>query len=235
MAEFVVDCPRCGAIRSTHDVYSSVVVGMEYGWKQYLEVSGICRACGKMSIKIVSRLNVDKQLNGWFGAVGTMNTLSSYNGSLNDLVEFRRNVTLRDRNQAAPPDHVPKEIETVIREANACLASECWNAAAAMYRLALDMATKSLLPSEGEPSAKVRRSLGLRIQWLFDEQKLPLDLKGLADCLQQDGNDGAHDGTIVKEDADDLHDFCFELMRRLYTEPRRVELAEARRAARRQG
>ena len=79
----------------------------------------------------------------------------------------------------------------VVEEANSCLASQCFNAAGAMYRLALDLATKDLLPDEGEPNAKTRRSLGLRVPWLFDNGKIPADLKSLAECLQQDGNDGA--------------------------------------------
>lgn len=102
-----------------------------------------------------------------------------------------------------------------------------------MYRLCLDIATKSLLPSEGEPNSKTRRSLGLRLSWLFDNGALAEDLKLLADCVQQDGNDGAHDGTLTKEDAQDLHDFCVEMLRRLYTEPARLKLAKDRREQRR--
>ena len=37
------------------------------------------------------------------------------------------------------------------------------------------------------------------------------------------------------EDAEDILDFTFELLERLYTEPHRLELASARRAERRKG
>lgn len=161
------------------------------------------------------------------------NAVTAIDISLNDLVDFERVITNLDRNTNKPPEHLPESINDVVVEANKCLSAQCWNAAGAMYRLALDLSTKELLPDQGEPAAKVRRNLGLRLPWLFDKGLLPADLKSLAECLQQDGNDGAHDGTLQKEDAEDLHDFTFELLRRLYTEPARVRIANDRRIERR--
>jgi hypothetical protein len=51
--------------------------------------------------------------------------------------------------------------------------------------------------------------------------------------LKDDGNDGAHAGTLTKADAVDLLDFTFELLERLYTERKRLELAAVRREERR--
>ncbi|MBQ0804310.1 MAG: DUF4145 domain-containing protein [Sulfitobacter sp.] len=155
--------------------------------------------------------------------------------SLTDVLEFERVITSLDRSTNSPPEYLPDDIELIMREGNKCLSAQCWNASAAMYRLALDMATKSILPVDGEPNAKVRRSLGLRLEWLFDTGRLPNDLKPLAECVQQDGNDGAHDGTLSELDAADLHDFSFELLRRMFTEPERIAIAERRRAERRNG
>ena len=230
MAEFVSNCPRCGAKNTTFDCYSSIWVGSEYRWKNYLEVFVVCRRCHKPSIQIVSQRSANDEFKKY---CGQHNALAAYKGSINDIVEFERLVTLRDTHSYEAPDHVSGRIQNVVEEANSCLASQCFNAAGAMYRLALDIATKELLSEGGEPSARVRRSLGLRIQWLLDQGVLPRDLQKLAECLQQDGNDGAHDGTLSKEDVEDLQDFCFELLRRLYTEPERLRLAEERREARR--
>jgi hypothetical protein len=58
-------------------------------------------------------------------------------------------------------------------------------------------------------------------------------LRELASCVREDGNDGAHAGTLSKEDAEDLLDFTCALLERLITEPKRLELAEARRNERR--
>jgi hypothetical protein len=63
---------------------------------------------------------------------------------------------------------------------------------------------------------------------------LPEDLAALLDNLREDGNDGAHDGTLTKDDAEDALDFTQILLQRLYTNPERLRLAEARRIARRE-
>lgn len=234
MAEFVADCPRCGALRATHDVFASVVVAFKFRWQQLVEVSCICRSCHRMSTHLVSRQSANEELHKFFGGLHSKNATSSYKGSLNDIVSFERHISLRDREVEAPPEHLSSEIETIILEANSCLSAECWNASAAMYRLALDVATKVLLHNGDEPNARTRRSLGLRLTWLFQNGGLPKELEPLANCVQQDGNDGAHDGTLTKVDAEDLHDFAYELLRRLYTEPARLRIAKERREARRQ-
>lgn len=95
------------------------------------------------------------------------------------------------------------------------------------------MATKELLPPEGqEPGNKVRRSLGLRMGWLFDNQVLPQAMRDLAECVKDDGNDGAHDGLLDKTSAIDLEEFTYVLLERLYTEKARLEEAKLRRQKR---
>jgi hypothetical protein len=103
-----------------------------------------------------------------------------------------------------------------------------------MFRLAVDLLTRPMLP-EGDngPNAKVRRDLGLRLPWLFDNKLLPDDLRDLSHCIKEDGNDGAHQGTLTKADAEDLLDFTRELLERTVTEPMRIKLAKERRDKRR--
>ena len=136
-----------------------------------------------------------------------------------------------------PPEHLPEKIATAFNERATCLAVGCYNAAATMFRLCIDLATRSELPPEEPstpgPSARVRRDLGLRLPWLFDNNILPADLRGLSSCIREDGNDGAHAGTLTKEDAEDLLDFATALLERMYTEPKGLRLAEERREKRR--
>lgn len=73
----------------------------------------------------------------------------------------------------------------------------------------------------------------MRLPWLFDNRILPSELRDLAGCIKEDGNDGAHAGTLTKADADDLLDFTIALLERVVTEPKRLELAKERRDARR--
>ncbi len=78
-----------------------------------------------------------------------------------------------------------------------------------------------------------RRNLGLRLPWLFDNGSLPEGLRQLSTCVKEDGNDGAHAGTLTTKDAEDLLDFTTVLLERLYTEPERLRLAVERRLQRR--
>lgn len=123
-----------------------------------------------------------------------------------------------------------------LREAATCLAVQCFNAAGTVSRLCVDLATRGVLPpadAEGGPNAKQRRDLGLRLPWLFDHGKLSDGLRGLSHSIKEDGNDGAHAGTLNKEDAEDLLEFAMALLERVYTEPERLKLARERREQRR--
>ena len=116
-----------------------------------------------------------------------------------------------------------------------CLAVSCNNAAGTMFRLCIDIVTRQMLPEEDEHdlNARNRRNLGLRLPWLFDHGSLPESLRELSTCVWEYGNDGAHAGTLTSEDAEDLLDFTCLLLERIYTEPARLRLAEARRHERR--
>ncbi len=215
----------------TMDVYASILREKKYDWKTYLEIFVVCRRCHRSSIQLVSQIDSDRRVTS---ELEKRNGALSHNRSLNDIVSYERTITLKDQSIIICPEHIPENILGVLDEANRCLAASCYNAAASMFRLSIDLSTKALLPDDiNEPAAKIRKNLGLRLIWLFNNSLLPSDLKPLAECIQQDGNDGAHDGTLSKADACDLQDFCFELFRRLYTEPEKLRIAMTRRQFRR--
>jgi hypothetical protein len=156
--------------------------------------------------------------------------------SLNDYFNVEGHVSLKDEVAVTLPEHIDDPaIANAFREGATCCAVQCWNAAGTMFRLCVDIATRSLLPPEDDPeiNRKQRRDLGLRLPWLFDHNKLPGDLRELSACIHQDGNDAAHAGTLTKKDAEDLLDFTTVLLERLYTQPRQLELAKERREKRR--
>ena len=70
--------------------------------------------------------------------------------------------------------------------------------------------------------------LGLRLAWLFENEKLPTGLKDLASVVKDDGNDGAHRGTVDQETAEDLVEFTELLLTQLYTQPHKVQIAKQR-------
>lgn len=233
MAELTADCPRCGAQSITFDALSSNYLTTRGSWMAIYEVFSVCRRCGGATNFVVCPRDP-----GVATQIKTHGLLPSDSGpALNNFVDIETYVSLKDAASADPPEHVPENIAAAFKEAATCVAVGCNNAAGTMFRLCIDLATRELLPDGDEsngPNAKQRRDLGLRLPWLFDNETLPADLRGLSECVKQDGNDGAHQGTLTKEEARDLMDFTTMLLERLYTTPRRVELAADRRARRRQ-
>jgi hypothetical protein len=155
--------------------------------------------------------------------------------NINNYFEHVGHISLKDAGATVAPDHVPPEIAKVFEEATRCVAVECWNAAGAMFRLCVDMATEPLVPKENIAglTAHTRKNLGPRLEWLLENGKLPAELSGLSECIREDGNDAAHRGALGKEDAEDVLDFTIALLERMFTEPERLKLAEARRQERR--
>src|SRR5262249_16976481 len=132
-------------------------------------------------------------------------------------------------------EHVTPNVAATFREVATCLRVECWNAAGTMFRPCVDLATRPKLPVEDVEglNAKTRRDLGLRLLWLFANNELPASLRELSKAIREDGNDGAHQGTLTKDDAEELLDFTVELLKRIFTEPKQLELPEQRRKQRR--
>lgn len=216
----------------TFDVMQELWTRTEYEGRRWYELFCVCRNCRRSTVFVVAQREI-RAPEGLFNKLGG---LVNYGDALNKWVDIERYVNLRDRAKYKAPDHVPENILTAFNEAATCLAVECWNAAGAMFRLCVDLATRPMLPEEEIPglNSKTRRDLGLRLPWLFDNGLLPGGLRELSACIREDGNDGAHVGTLKKEDADDLLDFTTQLLERLYTEPAKLKLAEKRRKARRE-
>jgi hypothetical protein len=230
MAVIVADCPRCRAKKMTMDVLSSVIVGIEYDWQPTAEAFCVCRNCGKATIYLLVISNYD------FVKTSAGMKPYEFKGSLMPFIdEPERYISLRDMGAQSPPDYVAPDVANAFNQGATCFAVECWDAAAAMFRKSIDLATRPMLPEAEEEglNAKVRRDLGLRLPWLFKTNRLPSDLKDLSVCIREDGNDGAHAGALNKIDAEDVLDFTRALLERIYTEPERLKIATARRAERR--
>ena len=229
MAEYVANCPRCRASRTTFDVLSTAHVTTRYSWQRYYEAFCLCRHCSHTTTFLIVQKKPDDTL-----AAHAPETLR---GNINNLFEFEGYISQKDIGATAPPDHVPPPLAKIFEEGTKCVAVGCWNAAGAMFRLCVDMATEPLLPGPEENVAGltgfIRKNLGPRLEWLFKNNRLPAEIAGLSDCIREDGNDAAHRGALGKEDAEDLLDFTTALLERMFTEPERLKLAEIRRQERR--
>lgn len=229
MSTIVLDCPRCGANSVTFDIYSDVLVGQRYSWVKIFELFAVCRRCSKPSVaRVELRDSTHKDTFERSGAVNIReDDVSRYFG-------FDAFMGAADYAAGPAPDDLPENTSEAFAEGARALAVGCPNAAGAMFRLCLDLATKSLLP-EGEVDGldkHTRRNLAPRLRWLFDNRHLPAELRDLSGAVKENGDEGAHAGTLQKEDAEDLYDFAFRLLDRLYSEPARIKRAAERRAAR---
>ncbi len=229
----IAHCPRCGSKSITFDVGADVNVGKDFGWASKYEIFALCRACHHPTIFVI-RLSREAYSRDFTESA----QVSSFNGTLNDAYDVLRFIALRDHNSHQPPDFLDEALSAAFKEGAACFSIGCYNAAATMFRLCVDLATRPLLPSaadntDKQPNEKTRRDLGLRLRWMFESGKLDLALQKLSQCIREDGNDGAHKGNLSKEDAEDILDFTYALLDRLITEPKRLEEAERRREERR--
>lgn len=231
MPIIVHDCPRCRSDRITFDVKGCNNLGkklhMHGNWQWWVELFSVCRHCLQGTILVVSRnADVDRD------PPEVMNVKDSLNNSFN----IERYINLRDNSIHKPPEFTPEPISTIFQEGATCLATQCWNAAGTMFRQCLDIATKSMLPKEGASnlSEHQKKYLAPRINWLIDNQLFPSDLKELATCIREDGNDGAHDGTLGRAEAMDLLDFTTALLESIYTTPEKIKQAEKKRSKRRE-
>jgi len=206
MSELVANCPRCGSQKITFDVLHQNHFNIQSGWQYWFEVFCVCRHCRRATVFIVSQALAFDNIE-YLHKI----SLSQVPGSLNRYVNVEGFISLKDIATSMPPEYLPEKITSAFKEGAVCMATNCYNAAATMFRLCIDLATRELLPAEGNDglTPAIRHNLGQRLPWLFNHQKLPSGLKELSICIKEDGNDGAHAGTLKKEDAQDIEDFRF--------------------------
>jgi hypothetical protein len=214
----------------TFEVLQSVQTGLRYQWQRTYEIFCICRHCLTSTTFAIKQRSYETE--GYLAN----HRPEKVDGSLNPYFEVEGYISLKNMGGEAPPEFVPETIANAFREGATSVVTNCPNAAGAMFRLVVDLTTRPMLPPEdaaGGPNKKQRRDLGLRLPWLLANGLLPRELEELSHCIREDGNDGAHAGTLTKEDALDLQDFCVALLERIFTEPERLRLAAERRAQRR--
>ena len=192
-----------------------------------------CRGCSRGSV-----LNISLSKQEYSHLFNKIEVVISASVSLETYFNVDGYLSIKDFLDTSIPKYLPSNVEIAFKEGASCLAIGCYNASGAMFRLAIDLATKSLLP-EGDgtsvgPNRQQRKQLNERLIYLFGNGYLPKELQELANCVKDDGNDGAHDGTLKKIDAEDLLDFATELFERMFTEPEKLRLAQQRREERRQ-
>ena len=160
MSLLVADCPRCGANKITFDVLAQVPRGVESGWKPSFELFCLCRSCHVPTDFLVSLDSAPARLSDRFE---TTDALVKWPTALNNHFKIERFISLRDHAKQAPPDFVEGDVARAFEEGAACLSIACYNAAATMFRLCIDLVTRQYLPPDSsydtnpKPNEKQRR------------------------------------------------------------------------------
>lgn len=150
MPELVADCPRCGSRKITFDLAAAKIIAVHYSWQNWYETFCVCRHCGHATIFVLS-----ESVNSDHDHVHKVGILS-LKGSVNNYLGVEDFVSIKDEVTAVPPEHIPKDIRDVFKEGATCLAVGCYNAAGTMFRLCIDLATRSMLPI-GEAEGSMQR------------------------------------------------------------------------------
>lgn len=214
----------------TLDIKAAVLSEVGFLTNRSFEIAVSCRHCSRLSLMHVRSKRVPTSDD-----IVTSDGFMKIANDIHSFYEFEKSITIADTLTEAAPAHLPPEIERSFTEGVKCLSIGCFNAAGAMFRLCLDLATKTKLPDSDTDglTSHVRDRLALRLKWLFDNNHLPASLCALSKTIKDYGNDAAHDGTLTKEDAEDIYDFTKALLENLYTQPQRIKDAEIRRKKRR--
>lgn len=122
------------------------------------------------------------------------------------------------------PASVPSNVESFYNQGLENLAGGRWDAAGAMFRKSLDVATKMIAPD------KRGKSLFVRINELVADGRLTDSMGEWSHELRLEGNDAVHDEEPETEaDANVMHRFAEALLTYVFTLPAMVEENRAKR------
>ena len=129
--------------------------------------------------------------------------------------------------EVAAPTHTPTSVAKRYLEGEEAFRRKSWNAAVAMYRSALDIATKAM------PDVPAARNFYKRLEWLHENNRITPDMWSWADRVRIEGNDALHDpDDFTEEDAKPLRLFTEMFLKYVFELPGevaafRVETEEA--------
>lgn len=231
MGLLVANCPRCSAQKMTFEIKGQTYRGEPNGYGLF-EAFSECLSCGTGTIFLLEA-NSRGTPSDAVRKAGLVQTQAC----VNDGFVVLRYISLRDHAGVSPPEHLPAAIKSAFQEGAACHAIGAHNAAVCMFRKCLDLATLPMLPDTTvatfpQPTQYQRHNLKPRLEWLFAQGKIRDTLHDLAHCIREDGNEGAHAGSVEKDEAEEILEFTERLLTELFTEPERIKLAKERQANR---
>ncbi|MBO0141586.1 DUF4145 domain-containing protein [Agrobacterium sp. Ap1] len=178
------------------------------------EVFFICKACGKGSI--------------YQGQPASH--ISNVTGELDRGRYFDQQAIIALPDYPIMSEDIPDRVRDLFRQAVRCRQLSLFDAAGAMFRKTIDVATKEIYTNDprlsGKKAADAPRA---RVVALGQLKVLDEDIVELADVALMDGNDAAHDvDPYTSIEAEALQDLTDDLLDRLFVKPARIARVKAK-------
>ncbi|MCF8809656.1 DUF4145 domain-containing protein [Xanthomonas campestris pv. campestris] len=171
MSYFVTTCPHCSAEKMTMTSVASA--------KYSAKISTAMFSCGACSNILCVRFSHDRDDSWVYEPWNFEEALFSNNGKIL--------MTYPQVEEPTCPEDVSENVRRAYLQAIDNAARSNNDAAAAMFRKALDISTREL------DQQLANKNLKPRIDALFNAGRLTSDLKDWAHQIRLDGNEGAHD------------------------------------------
>jgi len=212
MATLVHNCPHCKSARVAFEISSYFDIR---GSVSKAAISAWCNACFQPVCFVIDQTTDGRRHGLHFTQIEGDILRSDY---------FALTAMYPPTNIDETPRGVPDGVAKAFRQAAGCRAGGHYDAAAGMYRKAMELALKAFSPDIA--AWKIEK----RIDKMAAEHRITPELQSWAHELRLDGNEAVHgEDEATKEITDQMHEFCKFLLIYLYTLPVQVAEAQARR------
>lgn len=202
MAVILRNCPHCPAENSSFQItWNAQVPAQGYLWN-------CCAVCGGCNGPICFRAKQsDLSVAGQQPA--------ALAGNIEPM--FAVPSIWPGRVELTAPTHTPGPVKARFLEGEDAFTRGKWNSAVAMYRSALDIATKAMI---GVPA---NATFFKRLEWLHENHGITPDIRSWADHVRVEGNAALHDpDEFAEDDAKSLRFFTEMFLRYVFELPGEV-------------
>ncbi|MGL0787553.1 DUF4145 domain-containing protein [Xanthomonas translucens pv. undulosa] len=205
MTILVSNCPHCGAERMSMNYVAAIQPAHQVGIAAFS-----CNGCHELNC--VRFFHSDSSVQWVQAASGEFEETGKHRFGLHILARYPTPKT-----SAAPGGLSPAVARAYLQGVDNARRGHS-DAAASMFRKAIDVATRELDPSFAG------KNLAPRIDLLAEKGRLTADLKEWAHLIRLDGNQGAHDDEeLTTAEIDQLHAFTELFLTYTFTLPAQVK------------
>lgn len=209
MAVAVIDCPHCSAQKSSFTVVAGTLHPTD---RTRYAAFGTCSSChgpAAFDLKTDIGQNPFQYSGNILGPKSPYYLVGAYPAP--PVIDI--------------PTDLPATVQSAFEQAERAHQAGIWDAAAGMYRKAMELGLKDHSP--GIDAWKIEK----RIDKMHAAGRITADIKDWAHELRLDGNDAMHETAADKETVEQMRAFCRAIFTYLYTLPGQVKAARERRTA----